>query len=109
MAFIAASSALHAQTSLQTCKTICGNAVDFAVVTTRRIPVAHVDTKLFAVGIFAREVEQVDTSKDSEESAEKGNRIACVDGIETPEEDERSDEGECGERDVVERVDTVRL
>lgn len=109
MAFIAAPSALHAQTSLQTCKTVCRDAVNFAVVTTRVVAVSHVDTELFAVGVFAGEVEQVDTSEDREESAEKGDGVACVDGVEAPEEDERGDEGKCCECNVVERVDTVRM
>ncbi len=109
MALIAAPSALHAQTSLQTCETICRNAVDFAVVTARCIAVSHVNSKLFAIGVFAREVEQIDTSKDCQESAEKGDGVACVDGVEAPEEDERSDEGECCERNIIERVDTVKM
>jgi hypothetical protein len=109
VALIAASSALHAQTSLQACETVCRNAVDFAVVATRGIAVSHVNSELFTVGVFAGEVEQVDTSEDREKSTEKGNGVARVDGVEATEEDERSDEGECGERDVVERVDTVRL
>jgi hypothetical protein len=78
-------------------------------VSTSGIAVSHIDSKLFAVGVFAREIEQVDTSKDREESAEKGNCVACIDGIEAPEEDERSDEGECCECNVVERIDTVRM
>lgn len=109
MAFVAAPSALHAQTSLQTCKTVCGNAVDFAVVAARVIAVSHIDSELFAVGVFAREVEQVDTSEDCEESAEKRDGVACVNGVEAPEQDERSDEGKCCKCNVVERVDTVRM
>jgi hypothetical protein len=78
-------------------------------VTARCIAVSHVNSKLFAIGVFAREVEQVNTSEDREESAKKGDRVACVDGVEAPEEDERSDEGECCECNIVERVDTVKM
>jgi hypothetical protein len=109
VAVIAAPSALHAQTSLQTCEAVCRDAVDFAIVATSGIAVPHVDSELFAVGIFARKVQQVDTGEDCEESAEQRDGVACVDSVEALEEDERSDEGECGECNVVERVYTVRL
>lgn len=76
---------------------------------TSGIAVSHVYSELFAIRVFAREVEEVDTSEDCEESAEKGDGVACVDGVEAPEEDERSDEGECCERNIIERVDTVKM
>ena len=60
-------------------------------------------------GIFAREVEEVDTGEDCEETAQERDRIDSVAGVEASEEDEGCDEGAGGEGDVVQRVDTGKV
>lgn len=101
VAFVAAPSTLHAQTSLQSCETVGRDTVDFAVASTSHVAAPTVDAELFTIGVFARQIEQIDTSEDGEKSAEKGDSIACVDSVEALEEKERSDEGECRECDIV--------
>lgn len=60
------------------------------------------------VGVFARKVEEVYAREDDEESAEEGNCVDGVCGIEAAEEKEGRDEGAGGEGNVVEGIDTVR-
>lgn len=64
---------------------------------------------IVAFGIFAREVEEVDTGEDCEETAQERDRINSVAGVEASEEDEGCDEGAGGEGDVVQRVDTRKV
>lgn len=81
MPFVGAASALHAQASLQTSNTVRGNAVNFAVAASCFIfGTALSYAEFLAIGILARQVEQVDTSKNCEEAAKEGDRVACVDG-----------------------------
>jgi hypothetical protein len=56
VAFVAASPTLHAQTSLQPCKAVCGDAVHFAVATADIVATTTVDPEFFAVGILAGEI-----------------------------------------------------
>lgn len=58
-----------------------------------------------AVGVFAREVEEVDAGEDDEEAAEQGDGVDGGGGVEALEEEAGGDEGACGEGDVVEGVD----
>lgn len=44
-----------------------------------------------AVGVFAREVEEVDAGEDCEEAAEEGDGVYGVGGVEAAEEDEGGD------------------
>lgn len=110
VALVAAASALHAQARLQARQPVRGDAVDLAVAATRLVAgaVALADAELFAVGVLARQIEQVDAGEDGQEAAEEGDRVACVDGVEALEEDEGGDEGEGGEGYVVEGVDAGR-
>lgn len=106
--FVAAASALHAQASLQTCQAVCGDAVDFAVAASRFVVGAALSyAELFAVRVLARQIEKVDTGEDREEAAEERDGVACVDGVETLEEQERGDEGECREGHVVQGIDAA--
>lgn len=57
------------------------------------------------VGVFAREVQQVDATEDDEEAAEEGYGVYRVGGVEASKEDEGGDEGEGREGYVVEWVD----
>ena len=82
VAIVAASSALHAQTSLQTCETVCRDAVNFAVAATSFVSASAGDAELAAVGILAGQIEKVDTSKDREEATEEGDGVACIDCVE---------------------------
>ena len=65
--------------------------------------------KMSAVGIFAREVEEVDACEDDEEAAEEGNGIYGVGRVEALEKDEGCAEREGRECDVVEWIDTGDL
>ena len=56
VAFVAASPTLHAQTSLQPCKAVCGDTVHFAVATADIVATTTVDPEFFAVGILAGEI-----------------------------------------------------
>ena len=58
-----------------------------------------------AVGVFAREVEEVDAGEDDEEAAEQGDGVDGGGGVEALEEEAGGDEGAGGEGDVVEGVD----
>ena len=60
-----------------------------------------------ALGIFAREVEQVDAGEDDEEAGEERDGVDGGGGVEAAEEDEAGDEGEGGEGNVIEGVDAV--
>lgn len=64
--------------------------------------------KMSAVGIFAREVEEVDACEDDEEAAEEGNGIYGVGRVEALEKDEGCEEREGRECDVVEWIDNIR-
>ena len=44
-----------------------------------------------AVGVFAREVEEVDAGEDREEAAKEGDGVNGVGGVEAAEEDEGGD------------------
>jgi hypothetical protein len=59
-----------------------------------------------AVGVMPGKVEQIYSREDDEESAEQGDCVHCIGGIEPLEEDERSAERSRRERNVVEGVDT---
>jgi hypothetical protein len=58
-----------------------------------------------AVGVFSREIEEVDAGKDDEEAAEQGDGVYGGGGVEALEEEAGGDEGAGGEGDVVEGVD----
>ena len=62
-----------------------------------------------AMEFIAEAMEAAEREVEEEEATEKGDGVACVDCVETLEEDERSDEGECCKGDIVERVDAVKL
>lgn len=57
------------------------------------------------VGVFPREVEEVDAGEDDEEAAEQGDGVNGGGGVEALEEEAGGDEGAGGEGDVVEGVD----
>lgn len=59
------------------------------------------------VWVFAGQVEEVDTRKDNEEAAQKGNCVNGGGGVEALEEEAGGDEGEGCEGYVVERVNTA--
>jgi hypothetical protein len=80
---VAASPALHAQTGLQSCETVCRDAVDFAVPPTSLFATSAVDAELLAIGIFAGQVQQVDAGENCKEAAEERNGVAGVDRVET--------------------------
>lgn len=63
--------------------------------------------QLVAFGVVAREVEQVDPSKNDKEPAEKGDCVDGIGGVEAAEEYERGTQSSSGEGYVVERVDSV--
>lgn len=64
---------------------------------------------IVSFGVFAREVEEVDTGEDCEETAQKRNGVDSVAGIEASEEDKGCDEGAGGKGYVVQRIDTGKV
>lgn len=58
-----------------------------------------------AVGVVAREVEEVYAGEDDEEAAEQGDGVDGGGGVEALEEEAGGDKGAGGEGDVVEGVD----
>jgi hypothetical protein len=80
---VAASPALHAQTGLQSCEAVCRDAIDFAVSPTSFFATPAVDAEFLAIGIFARQIQQIDASEDCEEAAEERDGVACVNRVET--------------------------
>ena len=76
---------------------------------TVQIKAAAISVQLHVVvtfGVFAREIEKINTSEDCEETAQKRYRVDSVAGVEASEEDEGCDKSAGGEGDVVQRVDT---
>lgn len=99
-----APSPLHAQPGLEAREAVGGDSVDFVV---GSAAVAGGYAGVYAVGIFAGEVEKVDACEDCEEAAEEGDGIYGVGGVEATEEDEGGGQGEGCEGYVVEWVDAV--
>lgn len=60
-----------------------------------------------AVGVVAREIEEVYAGEDDKESAEEGYCVYSGCGVEALEEEERCDEGAGGEGYIVKRVDAA--
>jgi hypothetical protein len=100
----AAATGLHGEASLKTCQAISGNAINLVVGPSM---IAGVYAKVGAVRIFARKVEEVDAGEYGQETAEQGDGIDRIGGVEASEEDKGGHECESRECDIVERVDTV--
>jgi hypothetical protein len=62
-----------------------------------------------AVGIVAREIEEVDTGEDDEESAEQRDCVYSRCGVEALEKQERRDEGTSREAYIVEGIHTINV
>lgn len=57
-----------------------------------------------AIWIASRQIEEIDSSENDEETTKQGNRVHGVGSIETPKKDERSAKS-CGRKgDIVQRV-----
>jgi hypothetical protein len=54
-----------------------------------------------AFGVFAREIEEIDTSENCKETAQERDCVDGIAGVEALEQDEGCDEGAGGESDVV--------
>lgn len=98
---IGAAASLHGATGQGTRHGIRGNTVK---VEATAVPIQlHM---AMSFGVFTREIEEIYTSEDCEETAQERDCVDSIAGVEALEKDEGCDKGAGGEGDVVQRVDT---
>ena len=96
-----ASSCLHTSSGHETGQAVGGDAISIVGL---RVGAAHHSP---AVWVLARQVEQVNTSEDGEETTKQRDGVDGVGSVESFEKNKRGDQGEGREGDIVERIDTV--
>lgn len=92
-----ASARLHGSSSLEAGDSVCWDSVLV------QLGVDHV----VSIGIVSRQIEQVDSGEDNQESAQQGNGVNGIGSVESLEENKRSAERGGRKGDIVEGIDAV--